>query len=264
MINQFLLFMLVGLGAQLVDGAIGMAYGVISTTILLSIGIPPVVASAAVHTAEIATTGISGISHAMFKNIDYALFRRLVIPGIMGSIIGSYLLTKIPTQMATPFISTYLLIMGIFILYRAFQKGKLIQAIKTFFVKKILKRKLPSSHARGLMPLGFAGGFFDAAGGGGWGAIVTSSLLAQGTTPHFTIGSVNLTEFLVTVSASATFFFTIGLTHWPIIIGLVVGGAIGAPLAAYLVRRIDSHILMLMVGVLIILLSIRNLVGFFV
>ncbi|AHE67602.1 sulfite exporter TauE/SafE family protein [Legionella oakridgensis] len=263
MISQFLLFVLVGFAAQIVDGALGMAYGVISTGVLVTMGIPPTVASAAVHTAEIATTGISGFSHAMFKNIDYALFRRLAIPGIIGSIIGAYVLTKIPVEIARPLIAFYLIMMGGFILYKASQGGKLWQALKKFIVKRVKSHKLPSDEARGLIPLGLAGGFFDASGGGGWGPIVTSNLLAQGTTPHYTIGSVNLTEFLVTVSVSATFFFTIGLSHWPIILGLIVGGAIAAPLAALMVRFIQPRVIMLLAGIVVILLGIRMIIRFF-
>ncbi|MDQ2993905.1 MAG: sulfite exporter TauE/SafE family protein, partial [Pseudomonadota bacterium] len=202
MLDNLLTFIVVGFGAQLVDGAIGMAYGVISTSVLLSIGIPPAVASAAVHTAEIATTGLSGLSHAMFRNVDYALFRRLVIPGVMGSILGAYVITKIPTEFAKPIIATYLLIMGSVICYKALKGEKFLKLMKSFLSKNVLKHRLPSDHAVGLTPLGLGGGFLDAAGGGGWGPIVTSSLLAQGTTPHFTIGSVNLVEFLVTLSAS--------------------------------------------------------------
>ncbi len=262
--GQFLLFALVGFIAQIVDGALGMAYGVVGTGVLVSLGIPPAVASAAVHTSEIVTTGISGLSHAMFKNIDYVLFRRLVIPGIIGSIIGAYLLTKTSEQLARPFIAIYLVIMGGFILYRAFQGGKIIKLIKNFIVKRVSRRALPSNHARGLIPLGLAGGFFDATGGGGWGSIVNSTLLVQGTTPHYTIGSVNLAEFLITISVSMTFFFTIGITHWPIIIGLIAGGAIASPFAAYLVRHIQPRIIMLMAGIVVMLLGIHSSVKLFI
>ncbi len=263
MFTQLLLFTLIGFGAQLVDGAIGMAYGAINMTILLSMGIPPATASAGVHTAEVVTTGISGLSHAMFKNIDYALFVRLVIPGIVGSILGAYLLTRIPPEVSKPIIAAYLIVIGGFILYRALREGKLFHLMKNFFVGKVLKRKLPSTHARGLIPLGFGGGFFDAAGGGGWGAMVTSSLLAQGTTPHYTIGTINLTEFLVTLTTSLTFFFTIGIKHWPIIIGLIIGGAFAAPFSAYLVRRIHPRVLMLIAGTVVMLISVNILARLF-
>lgn len=260
MLSQFLLFCVVGFFAQLVDGALGMAYGVLSTSILLSFGIPPSVASASVHTAEIVTTGISGFSHAMFRNIDYKLFRQLAIPGIIGSIIGAYLLTKIPAHISKPIVITYLTFLGITILYRALRDGKIMSALKKAFVpKRFMKRKLPSSHARGLIPLGFVGGFADAAGGGGWGGIVTTTLLVQDTTPHLTIGTVSLTEFLITVSSSATFLFTIGISHWSIILGLIVGGAVAAPFAAILVRRIQPRLIMLLVGTVVILTCIFQL-----
>ncbi|WP_207384184.1 sulfite exporter TauE/SafE family protein [Legionella nagasakiensis] len=261
--SQFFLFTIVGFIAQIVDGALGMAYGVISTGVLVSFGIPPMVASASVHTAEIATTGISGFSHAMFKNIDYTLFRRLAIPGIIGCIIGAYLLTRIPENIAKPFIAAYLIIMGGFILYRAFQGGKLSHVLKNFIVKKVKTHKLPSDEARGLIPLGLVGGFFDATGGGGWGPIVNATLLAQGTTPHCTIGSVNLTEFLITISVSTTFLFTIGISHWSIILGLIVGGAAAAPLAAIIVRYIQPRIIMLLAGSMVILLGIQMIIRLF-
>lgn len=264
MLDQFLFFVFVGFGAQLVDGALGMAYGVISTSVLIGFGIPPAVASASVHTSEIVTTGASGLSHAMFKNIDYALFRRLVIPGIIGSILGAFALSYVPEHIAKPFIAIYLVVMGVFILYRAFEDGKMLDAIKIFVVKKIGRRKLPSKQAKGLIPLGFAGGFFDATGGGGWGPIVSSTLLAQGTTPSYTIGSVNLTEFLITISVSTTFFFTIGITHWQIILGLIVGGVIASPFAAYVVRHIQPKIIMLVAGIVVILLAIRTIIKLFV
>ncbi|ETO93854.1 sulfite exporter TauE/SafE family protein [Legionella oakridgensis] len=261
--SQFLIFVLVGFAAQIVDGALGMAYGVMSTGVLVSLGIPPMVASASVHTAEIATTGISGLSHAMFKNIDYDLFKRLAIPGIIGSIIGAFVLTIIPVNVARPLIAVYLMVMGGFVLYKVFQDGKLLQTIKNVIVKKVKRRALPSKQARGFIPLGFAGGFFDASGGGGWGSIVTSTLLAQGTTPHYTIGSVNLTEFLITISTSVTFFFTIGISNWSIIFGLVAGGAIAAPFSAIIVRYIQPKIIMLFAGIIVILLGISTIIRIF-
>ncbi|WP_454784480.1 sulfite exporter TauE/SafE family protein [Legionella sp. WA2024007413] len=261
--EQFFIFVLVGVIAQIVDGAMGMAYGVIITGVLVTYGISPAVASATVHTSEIVTTGISGFSHAMFKNIDYALFRRLAIPGVLGSILGAYVLTKVSEKVTRPFIAVYLVITGVFILYRACQGGKIIKLIKNFMVKRVTRRALPSNHARGLIPLGFFGGFFDATGGGGWGSIVNSTLLVQGTTPHYTIGSVNLTEFLITLTTSATFFFTIGITHWLIIIGLIVGGAIASPFAAYLVRYIQPRIIMLLAGVVVILLGLHSIFRIF-
>lgn len=264
MMNSFLFFATVGFGAQLIDGAIGMAFGVISTSVLLSLGIPPAVASATVNTAEIVTTGLSGLSHTFFKNVDFTLFKRLMIPGIIGSILGAFVLTKIPIQIAKPIISTYLLTMGLVICYKAIKRENYFQIVKTFITKNILKHKLPSEHAVGITPLGFAGGFLNAAGGGGWGSIVTSSLLAQGTTPHYTIGSVNLAEFMVAVSTSATFFFTINITHWDIILGLIFGGSFAAPLGAYAARRLHPKMIMIFAGITVITLSIRTLILSFI
>ncbi|WP_367606998.1 sulfite exporter TauE/SafE family protein [Legionella sp. W05-934-2] len=261
--SQFLFFIVVGFIAQVIDGALGMAYGVISTSILVGTGISPMVASAAVHTAEIVTTGISGLSHAMFKNIDIKLFKLLAIPGIIGSITGAIFLTKLPLSIATPFIATYLFMMGCFILYRALRRGRFSKNFKSLLLKKVEWDKLPSEEARGLLPLGFVGGFFDAAGGGGWGSIVNSTLLAQGTTPRFTIGSVNFTEFLITLSISATFLLTIGITHWTIIFGLIVGGAIAAPFAAWVVRFIEPRVIMISAGILVIFIGIRMIVQIF-
>ncbi|KTD40241.1 sulfite exporter TauE/SafE family protein [Legionella parisiensis] len=261
--EQFLIFALVGFLAQIIDGALGMAYGVIVTGVLVTYGIPPAVASAAVHTSEIVTTGISGLSHAMFKNIDYALFRRLAIPGIMGSIIGAFLLTKASEKIARPFIAIYLLVMGCVILYRAFQGGKIRELLKNYRVKRLkTRRALPSNHARGLIPLGFFGGVFDATGGGGWGAIVNSTLLVQGTSPSYTIGTVNLTEFLITISVSATFFFVIGISNWFIILGLIVGGAIASPFAAYIVRYVQPRLIMLLAGTVVVVLGIHSIITF--
>jgi uncharacterized membrane protein YfcA len=262
MLEQFLLFVVVGFAAQMVDGAIGMAYGVISTSVLVSFGITPVVASASVHTAEIVTTAISGISHAMFKNVDWELFRRLVLPGILGSIIGAYVLTQIPESFSKPLVAVYFIVIGGVILYRVLKDGKLMQILQKFIVEKVQKR-LPSKHARGLVPLGLVGGFLDASGGGGWGPIVTSTLMAQGTTPHYTIGSVNATEFLIALSSSFTFFLTIGIVHWTIILGLLVGGAMAAPLAAFLVRSIQPKIIMLFAGFVVFILGLYTLLRLF-
>ena len=234
-------FVIVGFIAQMVDGCLGMAYGVSSTTFLLSIGISPVAASASVHTAEIFTTGVSGISHLRFGNVDKKLFKKLIIPGILGGVIGAYVLSSVPGDIIKPFVAVYLLIMGLIIFFKS---------LKTIKEKEIRTK---------LFPLGLAGGFFDAVGGGGWGPIVTSTLVARGNHPRFAIGSVNLSEFFVTVSEAATFFTVIGLVHWQIIVGLMVGGIIAAPLAAYLCKKISPKTLMIIIGLVIIILSIRTI-----
>ncbi len=240
---NFLTFVLVGFIAQLIDGALGMAYGVSSNTFLLSIGIPPAAASASVHMAEVVTTAISGFSHWRLGNLDRRLVFNLLIPGAAGAIVGAYILTNLPGDALKPFIAAYLLIMGVVILFKALN-GK-------------HKERRVTSH---LSTLGVIGGFFDAIGGGGWGPIVTSTLVARGNNPRKTIGSVNFAEFFVTFSQSVVFVFTLSFgEYWKIILGLLIGGAVAAPLAAFVTRRLPVRYLMLSVGVLIIALSIRTI-----
>jgi len=239
--ETIIIFAIVGFIAQIIDGALGMAYGVSSTSVLLGLGIPPATASASVHTAEIFTSGASGLSHLKLGNVDKKIFAKLLIPGIIGGALGAYILTAIPGRVIKPFVAFYLLIMGIIILRKAF--------------KKIEERNVKTK----LFPLGLVGGFFDAIGGGGWGPIVTSTLVARGHNPRFTIGSVNIAEFFVTVTEVATFLTMIGLVQWQIIVGLIVGGVLAAPLAAYICKRLPSKALMIMVGTLIIALSIRTI-----
>jgi uncharacterized membrane protein YfcA len=241
---DIIIFIVFGFAAQMIDGCLGMAYGVSSTTFFLSLGVPPAIASACVHTAEMFTTAVSGISHFKFGNVDRRIFLRLLIPGIIGGILGAYILTEIPAGKIRPFVSIYLLIMGLMILFKVFRK---IHGPKT-------KTRL--------IPLGLAGGFFDAIGGGGWGPIVTTTLVANGNTPRFAIGSVNSAEFFVTIAESATFFATIGtlmIEHWAKIVGLMIGGVLAAPMAAYVCKIVPTRILMLLVGLLITGLSIRIL-----
>jgi uncharacterized membrane protein YfcA len=241
--EDLLLFIAVGLAAQMVDGAIGMAYGVTSTSVLLSFGVPPASASAAVHAAETFTTGASGLAHWRLRNIDRSLLMRLAVPGMVGGAIGAYVLTTIPGEVIRPFVNAYLLLIGLFILWTA------------------LTRRPPGAPApRRVAPLGFIGGGLDAMGGGGWGAIVTSTLVGQGTKPRYAIGTVNLSEFFVTATISATFLMTIGLTLWPMIAGLVIGGVIAAPFAAYATRYLPDRTLMVLVGLVVVVLSLRGLV----
>ena len=247
--SDFFLFALVGFLAQIVDGALGMAYGVISSSVLLAFGAPPAVASAAVHGAEIVTTGISGTSHAAFRNVDRRLLYRLIPAGVIGGIIGAYVLTGIPGDTMRPFVTIYLGIVGIIILGRVYHIPK--------------TRELGTG---ALAPIGVVGGFMDAAGGGGWGPMVSSSLVSAGEEPRYVVGSVNLAEFFVTVSISATFLFALLSGHWEAagdletygwaMGGLVLGGAIAAPLAGWAVRIAPPRILGGAVGVLIIAISI--------
>ncbi len=240
--EDILLYIAVGFAAQMVDGAIGMAYGVTSSSVLLSMGIPPATASACVHAAETFTTAASGLSHWKFGNVDFKLVRRLAVPGAIGGAIGAYVLTHIDGNIIKPFIAAYLLLMGVFILWKALSDAP-----------------SPKDPPNRVAALGLAGGFMDSIGGGGWGPIVTTTLIGSGTTPRYAIGSVNLSEFFVTLTISATFMATIGLELFPIIAGLIAGGVIAAPLAAYTTKHLPDRALMLIVGSVIVLLSLRTI-----
>jgi len=239
--DQFLFFVLVGLAAQLVDGALGMAFGLVSSSVLLSMGVPPAAVSASVHTAEVFTTGASGASHLAMRNVDKRLFLRLALPGMIGGAIGAYVLTQLPGDVIRPFIYAYLLILSIVILLRA--TGRL----------------MPKKEVRRVPVLGFFAGLLDATGGGGWGPVATSTLLARGGTARTTIGTVNAAEFLVTVSISVTFFLTMGLQHLDVILGLLVGGMIAAPLAALFVRHVRERWVLLAVGILVMAISLYQI-----
>lgn len=238
---SFLLFVGIGFIAQMIDGALGMAYGVVSNTFLLGMGIPPAAASASIHAAEVFTSGFSGLSHLTFKNVDKTLFKALVIPGSIGGMVGAYILSNFPGERLKPWIAVYLLIMGIVII----RKG--LKHIEHQNITTRLKR------------LALIGGFCDAVGGGGWGPIVASNLLARGHHPRFTIGSVNLAEFFVTFCQSIVFMLTLGLIHWNIIAGLILGGILAAPLAAWSVNRLPTKKLIVLVGIMIVCLSLRTL-----
>ncbi len=241
--DDIALYIAIGFAAQLVDGAIGMAYGVMSSSILISMGVSPAVASACVHAAETVTTGVSGLSHWKFGNVDLALVRRLAIPGAIGGAIGAFILTSIDGNVVKPYVAAYLLAMGLYILW-----------------KSQVPQRETSEPVKNVGLLGLFGGFFDSIGGGGWGAIVTTTLIGNGTVPRYAIGSVSLSEFFVTLAISATFILTIGLELWPIIIGLIIGGVIAAPFAAYATRYLPARVLMVVVGCVIIVLSLRTLI----
>ena len=245
---NFFLLVLVGFIAQLIDGSLGMAYGVSSNSFLLGIGVPPAAASASVHTAEIFTTAISGFSHWRLGNVDKRIVLKLLIPGVIGGAVGAYLLTNINANVIKPYIAVYLLLMGIRIIYKAFT---------------LTKEHDRDPKASLLIPLGLVGGTFDAIGGGGWGPIVTTTLISTGHTPRKTIGSVNFTEFFVTITEAITFILTIGLTHWKVILGLLIGGVIAAPFGALLTKKIPAKTIMIIVGLLIIFLQVRLLIQTF-
>lgn len=241
MIDDFFIFLLIGFFAQIIDGALGMAYGVTTTSFLLSFGLPPTTASAVTHTAECITTGFSAYAHHQLGNVNKALFFKLLAPGIMGAILGVFLLTHIESDLIKPAIAIYLLVMGVIVISKAF----------TVFP--------PVGATRHLIPLGFGGGFMDAIGGGGWGAIITSTLLARGLDARTTIGSVNACEVFIAITVSITFFLNNVIVGWQIVAALAIGGAIAAPFGALLCKYIPVRILLFTVGLLIIGLSSRTL-----
>jgi uncharacterized membrane protein YfcA len=241
--HNFYLFVIAGFLAQMVDGVLGMAYGVSCSSLLLALGVTPAIASASVHAAKFFTTSFSGFFHWKLGNVDPEVWKKLVLPGVIGGVIGVVFLTRVPVDFIRPVISAYLLFIGASIVLKAFKKQQVV-APKTNRLKT----------------LGFVGGFADAIGGGGWGPIVTSSLVAQGNDPRLTVGSVNLAEFFVATATSITFMSTIGLVNtWGMISGLVVGGLVAAPFAAWACKKVDPKPLMVAVGILIIGLSVTTL-----
>ncbi len=229
----------VGFAAQLVDGALGMAFGIVNSTLLVSfLGVSPAIASASVHAVETFTTAASGASHILHRNVDWRLFRRLVIPGMIGGATGAYLLTNIDASVAKPLVMAYLAIIGLYLLYRAWRGN------------------VEPREPRVIAPLGLVGGFLDAAGGGGWGPVVTSNLLVQGASPRTTIGTVNTSEFFLTATISATFIATIGFAAFTIATaGILIGGMAAAPFGALLAKRVPARPLMAMIGVLLSITS---------
>jgi uncharacterized membrane protein YfcA len=232
-----------GMIAQLIDGSLGMAYGVSASTFLMSIGISPIHASAYVHISEIFTTGSSALSHWRFKNIDIKLFKKLVIPGVLGGLLGAYLLTRVKIPHLSLIISIYLLLMGLFILSKAFKKIKFNVSYKN----------------NKLIPLAATGGFVDAIGGGGWGPIVTTGLIGSGYEPRRAIGTVNTSEFFVNIGTGISLGLLVNLIDWEALAGLLIGGLIISPFAAKLVSRMNTKILLIFVGCLITFLSLKRL-----
>ena len=236
--SEFYWFILIGLGAQLVDGALGMAFGLVSSSVMLSMGLPPAAVSASIHTAEVFTTGASGVSHLVAGNVDRKLFLRLALPGAAGGALGAYGLTQLPGDIIRPFIYLYLLALAIFILARAFGRFS------------------PQREVQRVPLLGFCAGLLDASGGGGWGPVATSTLLARGGQARTTIGTVNAAEFIVTLAVSATFLVSMGVQHLSIVAGLLVGGMMAAPVSALLVRRLKERWVLFAVGVLVLAISL--------
>jgi len=241
--DAMLPFIAVGFGAQLVDGALGMAFGVISNTLLVSVlGVAPARASAGVHLVEMFTTAASGISHVIHRNVDWWLFVRLVGPGVIGGVLGAYVLINLDASVTRPFVMAYLSLIGVYLLARSFGVA-------------------PSARRpRYIVPLALTGGFLDAAGGGGWGPVVTSNLLIQGAEPRRTIGTVNTAEFFLTTATSIAFVIGLGFAAFTTAtIGLLIGGVAAAPLGAVLAKRVEPTILMRLVGVVLTATSVFSL-----
>lgn len=232
----------VGFLAQAIDGALGMAYGITSTTFLLSAGASPAMASASVHIAEIFTTGVSGFSHAKMGNVNKRLFLRLLVPGMIGAVLGVLLVTQVDGKLMKPFISAYLLLMGVYILSKAWRTIK-----------------PQTGEPRHVGKLALFGGFVDSAGGGGWGPVVTTSLVGSGNDPRTTIGSVNFAEFFLALAGAASVTLMVGTGVWVLVLGLVIGGLFAAPFAALVTQRLTTRSLLILVGTLISLVSIFNL-----
>lgn len=239
---ELLPFILIGFAAQLIDSALGMAFGLIGNALLLLIGMPPVAASAALHSAEAFTSGVSGISHALQRNVDWRLFSRLVVPGIAGGLLGVWFLTNLSSGIARPLVLVYLGGTGLYLLWRGATRPQTYRGIKY------------------VGPLGLISGIIDGSGGGGWGPLVSANLLTQGASPRMTIGTVNASEFFVTVTIAAGFIGTIGWRSLTVAaLGLLLGGIVAAPIGAWLVRRLPSRLLVAAIGIFLIAASVYGL-----
>ena len=240
--KSFFLFMMAGFLAQLVDGAVGMGYGVTSTSLLMSMGVSPAAISGSVHTAEVFSSAVSGYSHYKFGNVNKKLFNVLVIPGVLGAIAGAAALVWLGDKygnLIKPFLAFYCLLLGVRILYQAYKRERKIKKVKRAGW------------------LAGAGGFLDSFGGGGWGPLVTSTLIAKGRSPQYVIGSVSLSEFFVTLFSAISFFALIGITHWQVVAGLMIGGAVAAPMAAKLAGKLPLRTMLICVGIMVIAWSLR-------
>lgn len=243
--NSFYWMILAGFLAQLVDGALGMGYGVTCASVLLSVGVSLPAISGSIHTAEMFSSAVSGYTHYKFGNVNKKLFRALLIPGIIGAVLGAFLLSKFGETYAVyvrPALAAYTLFLGVKIILAAFKKRRTGQKVKR------------------VGWLAGAGGFFDSFGGGGWGPLVTSTLISKGRTPRYVIGSVSVTEFFVTLASALTFFTMLGISHWQVIAGLVIGGLAAAPLAARLAGKLPVKTMFIVVGAMVVIWSVRILV----
>lgn len=245
LMDDFWFYILTGFVAQIIDGAFGMAYGLCASSLLISSGVAPAAASATVHAAEVFTTGFSAASHRYLGNVDRSLFKRLLIPGVVGAGLGAYILSSLPGERLRPFVAAYLLVIGVVIMVKAFGDFP------------------PVAVTKHVAPLGFFGALVDALGGGGWGPVVASTLLARGSHARLTVGTVNAVEFFVTLTASIVFIIMLGLSNWRMILGLAAGGALAAPLGAYACKKLPIKPLMFFVGLVVVILSVRTILQVF-
>lgn len=239
---QFFVSILIGFAAQTVGSSLGMAYSVTCSSVLLTMGISPAMVSASVHTSEIVNRLVSGLSHFRFGNVDSNIFKRLALFGMLGAFIGAFVLTSLPVKLMRPMIAGMLLMMGLRILLTGVWQ--------------------PKTHYRDtrLGLLGFIGGFVDVIGGGGWGPVVTSTLIMRGNLAHIVVGSINFAKFFVAIVESVTLIFLLKTPQWNIISGLIIGGVLAAPMAAWSCRKIPPRALTILVGMLVCALSIRTLI----
>jgi uncharacterized protein len=239
---EFPWLILVGFVAQLIDGCVGMGYGISTSAILAMMGVPPAVTSATVHAAEVVTSGVSGASHAWFRNIDRKIFFSLLVPGILGGIVGASVLAHIPAHIVRPFVWAYLLVTSLVVLSRV-----------------ILKRTAALPVPAQGPALGGVAGFLDAVGGGGWGTIVTSTMIARGVPPRYAIGTSNAVDFFVAVATSLALWFQIGHVRYDMVIALLIGGVVAAPAAAWVTRCVPQRVAAAAVGLIAFVLGATGL-----
>ena len=245
--SDFWLFAAVGFAAQIVDGALGMAYGVICTTVLLGFGVSPANASAAVHAAKVFTGAASGASHIYYRNVDWKMLGLLAAGGVLGGVTGAYVLTSVPGEVVKPYVVGWLFLMGLVILYRAWRQAR----------PKVFSWRTP-------FPLGLIGGFFDAIGGGGWGPVVTSSLMGAGADPRKAVGTTNAAEMFMAIATSVAFLVSLASGHWKTeglaglawsLAGLIGGGVIAAPVAGWMTKTLPLRLLTWVVGFMVVALA---------
>lgn len=242
-VSEFLTFAGVGALAQLVDGALGMAYGVASATMLLGLGVPPVTATASVHQAEAFTCGASGLSHWLAGNVRWPLFWILAVPGVLGAVAGAMVVVHVPAGWMRMVLTPYLLGVGVFLLMRG-----------------VRNRPTSTDTPRGTPALGLAAGFADAVAGGGWSALTVTTLVARGATPRMVIGTVHLAKCVVSVAASASFLYLVGLSHGAAVLGLIAGGVLAAPVGALFARRLPARVATVLAAIAVLGLGLNNVV----